>query len=82
MILKTNQIDAFATKVFEGNPAMVVPLESWIDDDLMQKIAEKNNLSETAFSYIVTKLQLRNAYSNFKYRVCIPKLEFWNKSST
>ena len=49
MILKTYQIDAFATKVFEGNPAMVVPLKSWLDDDLMQKIAEENNLSETAF---------------------------------
>ncbi len=48
-IIKTYQIDAFATKVFEGNPAMVVPLESWLDDDLMQKIAEENNLSETAF---------------------------------
>ena len=49
MILKTYQIDAFATKVFEGNPAMVVPLKRWLDDDLMQKIAEENNLSETAF---------------------------------
>ena len=69
MAKKTYQIDAFSTKVFEGNPAMVVPLASWLDDALMQKIVEKNNLSETAFSYIVTKLQLRNAYSNFKYRV-------------
>ncbi len=49
MILKTYQIDAFATKVFEGNPAMVVPLKRWLDDDLMQKIAVENNLSETAF---------------------------------
>jgi len=49
MILKTYQIDAFATKVFEGNPAMVVPLDAWIDDALMQKIAQENNLSETAF---------------------------------
>ncbi len=49
MILKTYQIDAFATKVFEGNPAMVVPLDVWLDDALMQKIAQENNLSETAF---------------------------------
>ena len=49
MILKTYQIDAFTTKVFEGNPAMVVPLDGWIDDELMQKIAQENNLSETAF---------------------------------
>ncbi len=49
MTLKTYQIDAFATKVFEGNPAMVVPLDAWVDDALMQKIAQENNLSETAF---------------------------------
>src|SRR5665213_2861476 len=43
------QIDAFAAKVLEGNPAAVVPLESWLDDALMQKIAGENNLAETAF---------------------------------
>ncbi len=46
---KIYQIDAFATKTFEGNPAMVCPLERWLSDELMQKIAEENNLSETAF---------------------------------
>lgn len=49
MKLTMYQIDAFAKKVFEGNPAAVIPLESWIDDELMQKIAQENNLSETAF---------------------------------
>jgi PhzF family phenazine biosynthesis protein len=43
------QIDAFTGRVFGGNPAAVCPLEAWIDDGLMQKIAEENNLSETAF---------------------------------
>lgn len=43
------QVDAFAEKVFEGNPAAVVPLEKWLSDDLMQAIADENNLSETAF---------------------------------
>src|SRR5665213_2741693 len=43
------QIDAFAAKVLEGNPAAVVPLESWLDDALMQRIAGENNLAETAF---------------------------------
>ena len=43
------QIDAFAEKPFEGNPAAVVPLESWLDDSLMQRIANENNLAETAF---------------------------------
>ena len=43
------QIDAFAEKVFEGNPAAVCPLDEWLPDDVMQKIARENNLSETAF---------------------------------
>ncbi len=47
--IKIYQIDAFAKEVFEGNPAAVVPLNSWLDDALMQKIALENNLSETAF---------------------------------
>ena len=44
-------MDAFATKVFEGNPAAVIPLPgpSWPDDTKMQAIARENNLSETAF---------------------------------
>jgi predicted PhzF superfamily epimerase YddE/YHI9 len=43
------QIDAFAERRFEGNPAAVCPLEAWPDDDLLQKIAAENNLAETAF---------------------------------
>ncbi|MBC8479623.1 MAG: PhzF family phenazine biosynthesis protein [FCB group bacterium] len=43
------QIDAFTSSVFGGNPAAVCPLDDWIPDDLMQKIAMENNLSETAF---------------------------------
>lgn len=49
MVLKVYQVDAFAEKVFAGNPAAVIPLENWTDDGLMQKIAMENNLSETAF---------------------------------
>jgi PhzF family phenazine biosynthesis protein len=49
MTLKIYQIDAFAKEVFEGNSAAVVPLDAWLDDELMQKIALENNLSETAF---------------------------------
>jgi PhzF family phenazine biosynthesis protein len=49
MKLKLWQIDAFANKPLEGNPAAVVPLEAWLDAGLMQKIATENNLSETAF---------------------------------
>src|SRR5579863_4453552 len=49
MKLKMWQVDAFATKPFEGNPAALVPLESWLDAGLLQKIANENNLAETAF---------------------------------
>ncbi|MEK4921370.1 PhzF family phenazine biosynthesis protein [Cytobacillus sp. FSL R5-0569] len=43
------QIDAFTNERFRGNPAAVCPLNEWIKDELMQKIANENNLSETAF---------------------------------
>lgn len=49
MKLTIYQVDAFAEEVFKGNPAAVVPLEDWIDDGLMQKIAMENNLPETVF---------------------------------
>ena len=49
MELNIYQIDAFASKPFEGNPAAVCPLDEWLPDEIMQSIAEENNLSETAF---------------------------------
>lgn len=49
MKLSLYQIDAFANKVFEGNPAAVIPLEDWLPAKTMQLIASENNLSETAF---------------------------------
>jgi PhzF family phenazine biosynthesis protein len=49
MNLKMWQVDAFANAVLEGNPAAIVPLENWLDDCLMQRIAGENNLAETAF---------------------------------
>ena len=49
MKLPLYQIDAFAEKPFEGNPAAVCPLEHWLPDSTMQAIAEENNLAETAF---------------------------------
>ena len=42
-------VDAFTDRVFGGNPAAVVPLESWLDDTLLQRIANENGLSETAY---------------------------------
>lgn len=47
--LKLYQVDAFADTLFKGNPAAVMPLQSWLTEDVMQKIAAENNLSETAF---------------------------------
>jgi len=47
--LSLYQIDAFASELFEGNPAAVCPLDKWLSEDIMQKIAFENNLSETAF---------------------------------
>jgi len=44
------QVDAFADRPLTGNPAAVIPLDKWLDDDLMQAIAAENNLSETAFT--------------------------------
>ncbi len=49
MKLPLYQVDAFTTELFSGNPAAVVPLEEWLPDTVLQKIALENNLSETAF---------------------------------
>jgi len=49
LLMQIYQVDAFAGKVFQGNPAAVVPLSEWLPDELMQRIAMENNLSETAF---------------------------------
>ncbi len=46
---KIYQIDAFAENVFSGNPAAVCPLEIWLNDEILQKIAMENNLAQTTF---------------------------------
>ena len=43
------QADAFTDKLFGGNPAAICPLNEWLPDEVMQKIAIENNLAETAF---------------------------------
>lgn len=48
--MKCYHVDAFAEKVFEGNPAAVCILDAFPPDEKMQKIAMENNLSETAFA--------------------------------
>ena len=43
------QVDAFTSKLFGGNPAAICPLQTWLPEETMQKLAAENNLSETAF---------------------------------
>ena len=64
------QIDAFTDKLFGGNPAAVIPLEHWLDDVLMQKIALENNLSETVFLVPST-----NKAADFEIRWFTPEVE-------
>jgi PhzF family phenazine biosynthesis protein len=49
MYLPIFQIDVFTSSLFKGNPAAVVLLPHWINDDVLQAIAAENNLAETAF---------------------------------
>ena len=49
MELPIYQVDAFADRIFTGNPAAVMPLEHWLSDEKMQSIAMENNVAETAF---------------------------------
>ncbi len=43
------QVDAFADRLFTGNPAAVCLLARWPEDEVLQSVATENNLSETAF---------------------------------
>ena len=47
--LRLYWVDAFTSRVFSGNPAGVVPLTSWLEDELLQSIAFENGIAETAF---------------------------------
>ncbi len=49
MTIPIYQADAFTDKLFGGNPAAICPLDDWLPDETMQKIAVENNLAETAF---------------------------------
>lgn len=54
MLIPFTQADAFADRPHTGNPAAVMPLESWLPDNILQAIAAENNLSETAFTIPAT----------------------------
>ena len=49
MKLDIYQVDAFTSDIFNGNPACVVPLDKWISDEILLKIAQENAVAETAF---------------------------------
>lgn len=48
--MKQYVVDAFTKEVFRGNPAAVCVMDAWLPDEVMQKIAVENQLSETAFA--------------------------------
>jgi PhzF family phenazine biosynthesis protein len=64
------QIDAFASQLFAGNPAAVIPLKKWLDTALMQKIAMENNLSETVFF-----VRSSSAEADYEIRWFTPEVE-------
>jgi len=64
------QVDAFTNKVFGGNPAAIIPLERWIDETIMQRLAQENNLSETAF-FVPDNAH----FTDFELRWFTPELE-------
>lgn len=70
MKLTLYQIDAFAGKLFAGNPAAVIPLKKWIDDELMQRLAMENNLAETVFF-----VPCKNEPADFDIRWFTPEVE-------
>jgi len=49
MKLRIFQVDTFTDKVFGGNQAAICPLDHWLPDNIMQKIAQENCVAETAF---------------------------------
>jgi len=65
------QVDAFAQAPFTGNPAAVMPLESWLDDEVLQGIAAENNLAETAFTVKLTE----GAGADYELRWFTPAVE-------
>jgi predicted PhzF superfamily epimerase YddE/YHI9 len=64
------QVDAFADRPFAGNPAAVIPLESWLPDEILQAIAMENNLSETAFT-----IPAKDGAADYELRWFTPTIE-------
>lgn len=66
--MKLFWVDAFTERVFSGNPAAVIPLETWLDETVLQQIASENGLSETAFF-------VRTGPQRFRLRWFTPTIE-------
>ncbi|MEO6667921.1 MAG: PhzF family phenazine biosynthesis protein [Ferruginibacter sp.] len=49
MKLSIYQVDAFTDTIFGGNSACVVPLNNWLPDEILLRIALENAVAETAF---------------------------------
>jgi PhzF family phenazine biosynthesis protein len=49
MKIPAYHMDAFAGEIFSGNPAVVCPLDRWLDDEQLQLIAGEHYLPVTAF---------------------------------
>jgi predicted PhzF superfamily epimerase YddE/YHI9 len=65
--LEYYHVDAFTEEAFSGNPAVVCFLDEWLPDDVMQKIALENGVSETAF--------LVKGTNDYRIRWFTPKVE-------
>jgi len=66
------QVDAFSEQLFGGNPAAVVPVPEFLEDNMMQQIAAENNLSETAFVVVrgPGKFDIRWFTPTMEVRLC------------
>jgi predicted PhzF superfamily epimerase YddE/YHI9 len=49
MALELTVVDSFTDRPFAGNPAAIAVVDSFPDDDRMQRVAAEMNLSETSF---------------------------------
>lgn len=69
------QVDAFTNQPFTGNPAAVCPLDSWLDDDLLGKVAAENNLSETSFFVPRGEIECGSRSESYDLRWFTPRSE-------
>lgn len=64
-------VDAFSDRPFGGNPAAVCPLEAWLPDDILLKMAQQHNQSETAFFVRTdTGFELRWFTTQYEINLC------------